>query len=383
MKKNPLLKIKEFGQSVWMDYIQRGMLLKGELKKLVDEDGLSGVTSNPAIFGKAIAESSDYDTAIRALALQGKSVEEMYQALTVEDIQLAADQFLKVYDQSEGRDGFVSLEVSPRLAHDSAATIEEARRLRAAAGRPNVLIKVPGTREGLTAIRQLISDGLSINVTLLFGLSRYREVADAYISGLEIRAAQRMPLKQIVSVASFFLSRIDVLVDPLLDKLMKTEGGKAALAQQLHGRTAIASAKTAYQIYHEIFSDERFRKLAAEGARTQRVLWASTGTKNPAYSDVKYVEPLIGPDTINTMPLETIHAYRDHGDPAPRLSGEMPEAARTLAQLAELGIDIDEVTQQLEDEGVDKFIKPYDKLLNALREKRSAAVAASAGSRGV
>jgi transaldolase len=379
MKTNQLLKIKEFGQSVWMDYIQRGMLRKGGLIRLIDEDGLAGVTSNPAIFDKAIAESSDYDDAIRSLALAGKSVEEMYQELTVADIQLAADQFQKIYDQSEGQDGFVSLEVSPRLAHDANATIEEARRLWAVVSRPNVMIKVPGTREGLIAFRQLISEGININVTLLFGLPRYREVAAAYISGLETRAAQRISLEQVVSVASFFLSRIDVLVDPFLEKLMKAGGSEVSVAEQLHGQVAIASAKIAYQIYEEIYSSERFKKLSALGARTQRVLWASTGTKNPAYSDVKYVEPLIGQDTINTMPPETLDAYRDHGSPAPRLKERMAEARLMLERLGELGIDIDAVTQQLEDEGVDKFIRPYDKLLITLLKKRTETLGSPAG----
>jgi transaldolase len=379
MKTNPLHEIKTYGQSIWMDYIQRGMIVSGELRKLIDEDGLCGVTSNPSIFEKAIDGSHDYDSAIRSLALEGKSVEEMYQALTVDDIQRAADQFRRTYDQSDGRDGFVSLEASPRLAHDSAATIAEARRLWSAVKRPNVMIKVPGTKEGLTAIRQLISEGININVTLLFGLPRYRAVADSYLSGLEIRAAQRMSLERVASVASFFLSRIDVLVDPLLEKLMKTGDSKATLAEQLHGKVAIASAKSAYQIYEEIYSSERFKKLSALGARTQLVLWASTSTKNPDYSDVMYIEPLIGQDTINTMPLETLTAYRDHGSPAPRLKEGVKEARLQLERLGKLGIDIDAVTQQLEDEGVDKFIKPYDKLLDTLLKKRTVALGSPAG----
>jgi transaldolase/glucose-6-phosphate isomerase len=372
MKNNPLLKLRTLGQSIWLDYLRRGMIASGELKRLVEEDGLLGVTSNPSIFEKAIGGSHDYDDAIRVLALVGKDAEEIYQALTVEDIQRAADIFRPIYDQLEGRDGFISLEVSPHLAHDTEGTVAEARRLWAAVARPNVFIKVPATKEGVPAIRQLIAEGINVNVTLLFGLSRYREVVEAYLAGLEARAAQRQPIDHVASVASFFLSRIDVLVDPLLEK--KMAGGNAQLAETLHGQVAIASAKRAYQLYKQYYGGERFRRLAGKGARTQRLLWASTSTKNPAYSDVKYVEALIGPATVNTVPEETLNAYRDHGDPASRLQEGLVEAQHVLTRLSSLGIDLEAVTQQLEDEGVEKFNKAFDRLMDTLKQTRAAAL---------
>jgi transaldolase/glucose-6-phosphate isomerase len=341
---------------------------------MIREDGLRGMTSNPAIFDKSIAGSHDYDDAIRALALEGKSAREIYETLTVEDVQNAADVFRPVYDESNGQDGFVSLEVSPHLAHDTASTIEQARHLWTTLDRPNVMIKVPATAHGLPAIQQLISEGVNVNVTLLFGLSRYREVANAYISGLEARAEQGKPLDHVASVASFFLSRIDVLVDPMLEKLMKQSGPQAEIAEDLHGQAAIASAKVAYQIFDEIFGSERFQALAVRGARPQRLLWASTSTKNPTYSDVKYVEALIGPQTVNTLPLETLNAYRDHGDPATRLEQDGEHALRTLHKLAEVDIDLEQVTQQLEDEGVRKFIEPFDNLMDTLEKERAAAL---------
>jgi transaldolase len=370
MKENPLLKLGSFGQSIWIDYIRRQMIDSGQLKKLIDEDGIKGVTSNPSIFEKAIAGSDDYYADIRKLAQAGKSIEEIYQVLTVDDIGRSADLFRPVYDQLEGKDGFVSLEVNPHLAHDTQGSIDEARRLWQALARPNVFIKIPATKEGLPAIRQLISEGINVNVTLLFGLPRYQEVAEAYISGLEERAAKGQPLNRVASVASFFLSRIDVLLDPKLEKMAAASGPNAKGARELTGQVAIASAKIAYTIYREIYGSERFKKLAAQGARPQRLLWASTSTKNPSYPDVKYVEPLIGPDTINTLPLETLEAYRDHGDPAPRLTEDVDRAASYLQRLPELGLDLNQVTQQLEDEGVEKFNKPYDSLMCTLEGKR-------------
>ena len=371
MKENPLLKLRSFGQSIWLDYIGRRMLVSGELGRLIEDDGLAGVTSNPSIFEKAIAESDDYDDAILSLARAGKNAGEIYEELAVEDIRLTADLFRPLYDRVEGRDGFVSLEVSPRLANDTAGTVMEARHLWARVNRPNVLIKVPGTLEGLTAIRQLISEGINVNVTLLFGLSRYKAVAEAYIAGLEERTASGLPLDRISSVASFFLSRIDVLIDPLLERKLQEGGRLADTASMLCGEVAIASAKTAYQLYKEIHDTARFHKLAARGARSQRVLWASTSSKNPDYSDVKYVEALIGPDTINTIPLETLAAYRDHGNPALRLEVDPDEAMRVLKRLPETGIDLDMVTMQLENEGIEKFVKPYDKLMQALERKKN------------
>jgi transaldolase len=369
MRENPLLKLRTFGQSIWMDYISRHVINSGELLQLIEGDGLCGVTSNPSIFDQAIAGSHDYDDAIRVLAVEGRNVEEIYRALTVEDVQVAADLFRPTYNRFEGGDGFVSLEVNPHLADDTQGTIAEARQLWAALNRPNVFIKVPATLKGLPAIRQLIREGVNVNVTLLFGLPRYREVAEAYIAGLEDRAAGGQPIKGIASVASFFLSRIDVLIDPLFQKITARGGPEAATAAKLRGQIAIASAKAAYQIYKGIFGSDRFRRLAAQGARPQRVLWASTSTKNPEYPDVKYVEPLIGPHTINTLPPETINAYRDHGDPAPRLEEHLDKAADFLKRLPEFNIDLDEITQQLEDEGVVKFNNPYDSLMHTLAEK--------------
>ncbi len=373
MDENPLLKLQALGQSIWLDFISRGTLVSGELEGYIRNDSLRGVTSNPSIFEKAIAGTHDYDKAIHDLMVQGKTVDEIYTALTLEDIQHTADLFRPVFDRLDRRDGYVSLEVSPRLAHDTQGTIEEARRLWKALNRPNGMIKVPATRQGLPAIRTLIGEGININIPLLFGLPRYREVVEAYLGGLETLAAQGKPLEHSHSVASFFLSRIDVLLDPTLEKLMK-EGTshQKELAQAAHGMTAIASAKVAYEMYHELFASERFRKLAARGARTQRLLWASTSTKNPAYPDVMYVEALIGPETINTIPVETLHEYRDHGKPALRLTSEVDQAHQVLNSLGELGIRLNEATQQLEDEGVAKFDKAFDQLLGALKEKRAA-----------
>ena len=377
MKENPLLKLREFGQSIWLDYLRRKMIASGELKELIENDGLRGMTSNPAIFDKVISGSRDYDDDIRALALEGKRAEEIYDALTVKDIQDAADLFRPLYDDSRGETGFVSLEVNPHLARDVEGTVSEARRLWKELNRPNVFIKVPGTEEGLKCIRQLISEGINVNVTLLFGLPRYRKVAQAFILGLEDRANTGKSLKGISSVASFFLSRIDVLVDSILEGLIKEGESKEPVATELLGRVAIASAKEAYRIYKEIFGGERFRKLREEGARPQSVLWASTSTKNPNYPDVKYVEALIGPGTINTLPQETLNAYRDHGDPLPRLEDGIETAGEVLDRLSELGIDIDQVTRQLEDEGIEKFNKPYDDLMSNLDEKRVTATAES------
>ncbi len=373
MKENPLPKLSSLGQSVWLDFISRQLIVSGELQRLIDEDGLRGMTSNPSIFDKAISGSQDYDDDIRALAREGKSIQEIYESLTVADVQQAADVFRPLYDRLSGADGFVSLEVNPHLAHDTHGTIAEARRLWGKLNRPNVFIKVPATLEGLPAIRQLISEGVNVNVTLLFGLPRYREVAAAYLAGLEERAAKRLPLG-VASVASFFLSRIDVLLDPQLEKMAQAGGAAAKAAAALTGEVAIASAKVAYSIYQQIFRGDRYLALVVKGARPQRLLWASTSTKNPAYPDTKYVEPLIGPMTINTMPVETVNAYRDHGKPAVRLTEGEAKAAADLQRLAELGLDLNQVTQQLEDQGVEKFNQPYDSLIRTLEEKRRQAL---------
>jgi len=373
MKNNPLLDIQALGQSIWQDFISRDVIRTGALRRRIEEEGLRGVTSNPAIFNEAIGGSPDYDDDIRELARQGKSTVQIYETLTVRDVGDAADLLRPLYDDSEGRHGFVSLEVNPHLARDIDGTLSEARHLWQTVNRPNVMIKVPATREGLTCIEQLIRDGINVNVTLLFGLPRYREVAQAYIAGLTARAQQGEPLEHVASVASFFLSRIDVLVDPMLEERIQTGGPPADTAAKLRGQVAVASAKQAYQIYKEIFVGADFRRLAERGARTQRVLWASTSTKNPDYPDVKYVEALIGPDTVNTLPQETLDAYRDHGRPAPRLEEDLSEAEWVLRTLPELGIDIDRVTGQLVQEGIEKFNKPYDSLIQTLEGKRKKA----------
>lgn len=371
MKENPLEILNALGQSIWLDYIRRDLIAGGQLRRLIDEDGLRGMTSNPAIFEKAIAESHIYDHDISEMALKKKDVKSIYETISQRDVQSAADEFRPLYDRTDGKDGYVSLEVNPHLAHDTKGTIEEAHRLWAALNRPNVFIKVPATYDGLHAIQQLISEGINVNVTLLFGLPRYRQVAEAYIAGLEASVAQGKPVRHVASVASFFVSRIDVLVDPMLKKLIAQGGRESDLATRARGQVATASAKMAYQIYKEVFGSDRFKKLAAQGAQVQRLLWASTSTKNPDYSDVKYVEALIGPDTVNTAPLETIDAYRDHGKPEARLERDVKEASSVLERLPELGISIDKVTQQLEDEGVRKFEEPFDKLMETLKKKSS------------
>jgi transaldolase len=375
LKKNPLLKLEALGQSIWLDYTRRDLIASGELRRLIEEDGLRGMTSNPSIFEKAITGSANYDEDIRAMAFAGQNPNAIYETLSQCDVQAAADEFRGVYDKTDGGDGYVSLEVNPHLAHDTRGTIVEARRLWRALKRPNVFIKVPATAEGIPAIRELTSDGINVNVTLLFGLGRYRQVATAYLAGIEERVAKGQSVKQVASVASFFVSRIDSLVDPKLEPLIKAGGGEADLAIAARGEVAIANAKMAYRIYKEIFVDRetvagnRFRELAERGARVQRLLWASTSTKNPEYSDLKYVEALIGPNTINTVPTETLRAYRAAGEPKTGLEKDMKQASRVLDSLPGLGINLDQVTEQLEAEGVDKFNQAFDKLINALKEK--------------
>ena len=368
MSSNPLKRLGALGQSIWLDYIRRDLIAGGGLRRLIEEDGLRGMTSNPSIFEKAIADSHDYDEDIRAMARKGKGVDAIYETLSQHDVQSAADEFRPLYDRTDGKDGYVSLEVNPHLAHDTRGTVEEARRLWAALNRPNVFIKVPATAEGLPVIQQLISEGINVNVTLLFGIPRYRQVVEAYLAGLEARVMQAKPVKTVASVASFFVSRIDALVDPLLEKLIVQGGEAADVARMLRGQVAIASAKVAYQSYKRVFDTERFRKLADKGAHTQRLLWASTSTKNPKYGDVKYVEALIGRDTIDTVPVETLDRYRDHGEPEDRIEQGVVKARGVLDRLPDLGISIDEVTQQLEDEGVEKFSQSFDKLMEALEK---------------
>ena len=357
---NNVKQIHSFGQSIWLDFIDRAILNNGKLKSLIDVDGVRGVTSNPAIFEKAITSSSDYDADIRTLSDGSKSTEEVFFGLALKDIQAAADLFKDLHAEDK-MDGYVSLEVSPFLALDTEGTFEQAKKLWKQVDRKNVMIKIPGTQPGLSAIRQSIAQGININVTLLFGLERYRAVAEAYIAGLEDHLAAGHEIGHISSVASFFLSRIDVIVDPLLD-----EKGLG----ELKGEVAIASAKKAYEIYKEVFSGPRWEKLAAKGAQPQRLLWASTSSKNPAFKDTKYVEALIGPDTVDTVPLETIEAFRDHGVAANTLEQGLDTATEILNKVKAAGINMDEVTQTLEDEGIDKFNKPFEKLLKSIEDQQ-------------
>jgi transaldolase len=362
METNKVKQIHSFGQSIWLDFIDREIMASGKLKKLIEEDGVRGVTSNPAIFEKAITSSSDYDADIRKLSDTDKTNEEIFFGLAIKDIQNATDIFKDLYEESKGGDGYVSLEVSPFLALKTRETTDQAQLLWEEVDRKNVMIKIPGTQPGLEAIRKTIGKGINVNVTLLFGLPRYEEVTEAYIAGLEDHLAAGHHIGHISSVASFFLSRIDVLVDPMLD-----EKGLG----DLKGEIAIASAKKAYEIYKRVFSGPRWEKLAAEGAQPRRLLWASTSSKNPAFKDTKYVEALIGPDTVDTAPLETIEAFRDHGVAANTLEEDVDKATEALDRLKAAGIDIDKITQQLEDEGIDKFNKPFEKLLNAIEDQKS------------
>jgi transaldolase len=338
---------------------------------MVENDGLSGETSNPAIFEKAIVGSSDYDEAISGLIGGGKGALETYETLAVGDVQMAADVFRDVYDRTEGADGFVSLEVSPHLAYDTAGTIAEARRLWARVDRPNVMIKIPGTPEGLPAIEECLRQGININITLLFAVPRYEEVAWAYIRALERRVAEGQPVGRLASVASFFVSRIDTLADKWIEE--KKRGASPAQATELtalEGKAAIANAKRAYQRFKVIFGDPRFRALTAQGARVQRPLWASTSTKNPKYRDVLYVETLIGPDTVNTLPFETIDAFRDHGKVRVTIEEDLEGSEQMLRRLENAGISLKGVTDQVLREGVEKFAEPFDKLVKAIAAKQ-------------
>ncbi len=349
---NPLLKLNAFGQSVWLDYIRRDFVLNGDLAKLIREDGLAGLTSNPAIFEKAIGGGNEYAPAIRALKERGLSAMALYETLAIEDIQAAADQFRPVFDAGKGHDGYVSLEVSPYLARDTAATVAEAKRLWREVSRPNLMIKVPATLEGLPAIELLISQDMNVNVTLLFSQAMYEKVAERYIAGLERRASEGGDLGRISSVASFFISRIDAAVDPLLP-------------EALRGKTAIANAMLAYDSYKRLFSGPRWENLAEKGARPQRLLWASTSTKNPAYRDVLYVEELIGSNTVNTLPPATLESFRDHGVPRASLEEDIGAARATLEAVAKHA-SLDEVTDRLLDDGVKLFADAFDKLLKAV-----------------
>jgi transaldolase len=364
-----LEQLAALGQAVWLDFIRRSLITSGQLQALVGE-GLRGMTSNPTIFEKAIAGSDDYDPDLERLAQAGGSVEEIYESLAMTDIQSAADVLRSVYDRTGGLDGYVSLEVNPKLAHDTEATIAEARRLFATLDRPNVMIKVPATPAGIPAIETLIGDGLNINVTLIFSLDQYRAVAQAYIAGLERLAASGRDLAQAASVASFFVSRIDTAVDRQLEEI-QSRRPNAPQPGALQGKTAIASAKVAYSLFGETFAGRQWARLAAEGARVQRPLWASTSTKNPAYADTMYVDELIGPDTVNTMPPGTLDAFRDHGMVRRTVDSGLEEARGQLARLAEVGIDLDAVTQELQSEGVAAFAASFDSMLDSIGQKRA------------
>ena len=369
---NNLIKLLDYGQSYWLDNLTREKIKKEEIRKRVTQQGLRGITSNPSIFNKAISKGNDYDAQIKKLVKEKKSVREIYEALTVKDVQDACDVLRSVYDQSDGTDGFVSLEVSPYLARDTEATIEEARRLFSKVNRPNCFIKIPGTDEGVPAIEQCLYEGININITLLFSIQSYEAVAWAYIKALERRLDEGKDIQNIASVASFFLSRIDVLTDQLLGHYIIPEKTTGELRpENLLGRAAIASAKIAYQSFKNIFSGERWQKLINNGAHVQKPLWASTSTKDPLYSDVRYVETLIGPHTVNTLPDETIDAFADHGNIIENsIEHGIDEAKKTFEDLGKLGIDINFVTRQLVNEGIQKFITPYDNLMKTLADKR-------------
>jgi transaldolase len=364
---NPLLELHSLGQSIWLDDIGRKMLADGSLVKLIKDDGIAGVTSNPAILAHSITTDPQYAQAIKELLPKVSSSMALYEALAIDDLRGGADLFRPLYDSVQGRDGFVSLEVSPHLAYETQGSIDDGRRLWGRLDRVNAFIKIPGTQAGIAAIRQLITDGINVNVTLLFSPERYRAVALAYIEGLEARVAAGKPIDRVASVASFFLSRIDSNVDPQLDKL--AAAGQAA-AQGLRGKAAIASAAHAYQIYGELIALPRWQALVKAGARPQRLLWASTSAKDKTFSPVKYVDELIAPDTVNTAPLETINAYRQQGKPQLRLKGHLAETGDVRDALNRLGIDLDEVAKTLEAEAVRKFIEPFDKLQGWLEERR-------------
>lgn len=376
-----LRKLQELGQSVWFDYIERNMLDSGELARLVAEDGLRGVTSNPAIFEKAITGSHAYDASLRQ-AMEAHSdwdSRALFYALAIEDIQAGADVLLPVYQESGRRDGMISLEVSPDLAYDTEGTIAEARRLWHRVNRPNLMIKVPATAEGLPAVETLIGEGINVNVTLLFSVVRYEEVVEAYLRGLEARHRLGQPLEGVASVASFFVSRVDSLIDTALKvRLKDAEATERSALAQLLGTTAIANAKVAYQSYKSLFSTARFEVLAAAGAHTQRLLWASTGTKDEHYSDVLYVDSLIGPDTVNTMPPATYKAFLDHGNPRSSIEEGITSAKEQLAQLQSLGLDLNAATNELETHGVTLFADAFNRVLQAISVKASAIIAVGA-----
>ena len=365
---NPLKGLLAYGQSPWLDFIRRNILLNGDLKKMIQEDGLRGMTSNPAIFEKAITAGDDYNDIIKAPDAKASTAMALYEKIAIRDVQDATDIFKPVHAETKGRDGYVSLEVSPNLAFDTQATIDEARRLWKTVNRPNVMIKIPATKEGLSAIRQALEDGINVNITLLFAQSAYEQVAEAFLSALEARVAKGQDISHIASVASFFVSRIDSLVDSKIDATLKTEtdAKKKGLLESLQGKVAIANARRTYQKYQELFGGSRWKALAAKGAQTQRLLWASTSTKNPKYRDVLYVEELIGADTVDTIPPATFDAFRDHGKLRPSLTENVAGANKTMADLEAAGISMKEVTDKLLSDAVKLFQDPFRQLLDTI-----------------
>ena len=365
--KNPLKGLLDYGQSPWMDYIRRDLLTGGELKRLIHDDGLRGMTSNPSIFAKAITGSKDYSDILESADAKKLNATQLYEKIAVRDVQDAADIFRPVYDESRRRDGYVSLEVSPALALEADKTLEEARRLWKMVNRPNVMIKVPGTKECVPVIRQLLEEGININITLLFAQSAYEKVAEAFIAALEARAAKNQDIAHIASVASFFVSRIDTLADSLIDEKLKSasDAGQKTLLNGLKGKVAIANAKVTYRKYQELFSGPRWNALKVKGAQTQRLLWASTSTKNKAYRDVIYVEELIGADTVDTIPPATFDAFRDHGKLRPSLTENVDQAVKTMSDLEKVGLSMKEITDKLLVDGIKLFADAFTELLEA------------------
>jgi len=368
METNPLIQLEQFGQSIWLDYIRRDLITSGELSKLIESDGISGMTTNPAIFEKAISGSHDYEQEIGEMIKQEYDSKAIYEAVCIKDVKMAADEFKPLYDRTDGNEGFVNIEVNPHLAHNTESTIEEAKRLWTAIDRPNVMIKIPATPEALPAITQLTTEGINTNATLLFGLPRYREVAEAYIAGIELRAKTGESLNHVTSVASFFISRVASLVDPMEKILLARDSEQDYFTTYMKGQTAIATAQLAYEMYKGIFGGDKFRKLALQGTRPQRLLWASTSSKNPEYSDVKYIEALIGENTVSTVPPQTLMAYREHGHPEARIELNLGQARSLMEELSVLGIDLNMITRELEAEGLKKFCSQYDSLLAILEQ---------------
>jgi transaldolase len=371
---NPLLQLKALGQSVWYDNIDRSQLVSGQFKRLLDEDGICGVTANPTIFEKSISSGHAYDEQINQLIREGKSTNEIYEALIIQDIRTVADILRPIYDSANRQDGFVSLEVSPDLAHDTEGTLSEVRRFWKMVDRPNLMIKIPGTPEGIPAVLQALTEGINVNITLIFSISTYRQVAEAFISALEARRTAGEDISHMASVASFFVSRVDTLVDKLLEDKVKATSNTSEQQhlKSLEGKAAIANARLVYQDFKKIFNTPRFAALKQAGAYVQRPLWASTSTKNPAYRDVLYAEELIGPDTVDTMPLETIENFRDHGRVRLSIEDNLEEAHQVFDALEKVGIHYDQVTKQLQDEGVQKFADSFHTLFEGIAEKRKA-----------